>query len=489
MSKCSIIGGSYLGRSVAVDSQECVNLYPEISPSAEAKNVASLVGTPGMKYLATIGTIGGNRGYYVTARNRLMAVVGNKLIEIDSNYAQTVRGTLQTSVGRVSFAEVDKQVDPASAAESDIVLVDGVKGYRFNTLSNDFAVISGDYMPGTSITSQNGFFIQNTNDNNKFIYSNQYDGATWEASINFFAAESSPDPILYLTLINNQLWLMGSNSIEIWNFTGDANQLWQRSGIGYISTGVASRTAAASIMGNIFWIGSNSEGSNTVWQSGPSYTPKRVSNHAIEYVIGQMGDISDVVAMAYQQEGHQFIIFNFPSGNRTLVYDMSTELWHDRGSFDPITGENFHHLVMHVSYWNGKVLVGNDSNNYLYQWDLDTYTDDGVTIKRVRTAPHIHNERHRIAFNQLEVDMEKGVGLNDGQGEDPKVMLEYSNDGGFSYSPNKIWSSAGKIGARLVRVRWNKLGMSRDRVFRLTITDAIKCIILDARLDAKAERV
>lgn len=75
------------------------------------------------------------------------------------------------------------------------------------------------------------------------------------------------------------------------------------------------------------------------------------------------------------------------------------------------------------------------------------------------------------------------------QGSDPKIMLEYSNDGGFSYSSNQIWSSAGKIGERLVRVRWNKLGMSRDRVFRITITDPVKIVLLDARMDVTLERV
>jgi hypothetical protein len=68
-------------------------------------------------------------------------------------------------------------------------------------------------------------------------------------------------------------------------------------------------------------------------------------------------------------------------------------------------------------------------------------------------------------------------------------MLRYSNDGGYSYSSNEIWQNVGKIGERLVRVRFNKLGMSRDRVFQLTMTDPVKWVLIDARMDITAEKV
>lgn len=73
--------------------------------------------------------------------------------------------------------------------------------------------------------------------------------------------------------------------------------------------------------------------------------------------------------------------------------------------------------------------------------------------------------------------------VNSKLGEEPKVMMEYSNDGGYFYSPNQIWSTAGKVGERLTRIRWNKLGMSRDRVFRFTFTDPVKWVIIDSRVE------
>lgn len=72
-------------------------------------------------------------------------------------------------------------------------------------------------------------------------------------------------------------------------------------------------------------------------------------------------------------------------------------------------------------------------------------------------------------------------------GVDPKVMLQWSNDGGFTWS-NEYWKSAGKIGEYNARVTFTRMGMSRDRVFRVTVTDPVKWIITDARIDVESEK-
>lgn len=73
------------------------------------------------------------------------------------------------------------------------------------------------------------------------------------------------------------------------------------------------------------------------------------------------------------------------------------------------------------------------------------------------------------------------------EGYNPQVMMQFSDDGGFTWS-NEYWASAGKCGERLARARWNRLGQSRDRIFRATFTAPVKWIIIGARLDAKVEK-
>ena len=68
---------------------------------------------------------------------------------------------------------------------------------------------------------------------------------------------------------------------------------------------------------------------------------------------------------------------------------------------------------------------------------------------------------------------------------DPQAMLEWSDDGGHTWS-NEHWVSIGKIGEYKNRAIWRRLGRSRERIFRVTITDPVKRVIIGAHLDATA---
>lgn len=129
----------------------------------------------------------------------------------------------------------------------------------------------------------------------------------------------------------------------------------------------------------------------------------------------------------------------------------------------------------------GANLVGDWETGNIYRLDLDTYTDNGDTIARVRAAPHIAQDLRWQFFQALQVDMESGVGVSSGQGSDPQAMLRWSDDGGFTWS-SEIWAPIGKIGQGRTRVRWRRLGKSRDRVFEVTITDPIKVALIGAGL-------
>ena len=56
--------------------------------------------------------------------------------------------------------------------------------------------------------------------------------------------------------------------------------------------------------------------------------------------------------------------------------------------------------------------------------------------------------------------------------KDPQVMMSYSDDGGHTWS-REHWTSAGEIGQYFNRVYWTQLGQSRDRVFKVVVSDPI----------------
>lgn len=68
-------------------------------------------------------------------------------------------------------------------------------------------------------------------------------------------------------------------------------------------------------------------------------------------------------------------------------------------------------------------------------------------------------------------------------GADPQVMLRISNDGGKTYITEQ-WRSAGKTGEFSKRVRWNRLGVGRRRVFEVSVTDPIAWKLTGAYVEA-----
>lgn len=113
----------------------------------------------------------------------------------------------------------------------------------------------------------------------------------------------------------------------------------------------------------------------------------------------------------------------------------------------------------------------------------DYYSDAGDEIRRLRTAPHLSQSLKRISHYSFELEIERGVGLTGiTQGEDPKVMLQFSDDGGHTWS-SEHWRDLGAISNRKQRIIWRRLGVSRDRIYRVAISDPIKISLIGAELE------
>ncbi len=145
---------------------------------------------------------------------------------------------------------------------------------------------------------------------------------------------------------------------------------------------------------------------------------------------------------------------------------------------------SFHYQVKrHIGncycFFNNKHYIG-DVNGNLLEMSSDYYTDNDQPIISIRQGQHIFdkNELEPFSIRRLFVDMETGVG-DPTTTLDPQAALSWSIDGGHSWS-NEYWASVGKSGNYRKRLVWRRLGISRDRIFRLTISDPVKKVIIGA---------
>lgn len=460
------IGGAYTARSRKWDAQRCVNLYPEVSEAGPgpSKSPIALIGTPGLALWATLAGSGGVRGLLAFSPTLAIAVVGANVYTLTASGSASLLTTIDGGANPVSMA----------SNGSVVAIATGVGLYFVNPATGAFYVSP---YAADRVDFIDGYFIFNEPGTGRFritrLYSNEVD------ALDFATAEGSPDNLVGLIVDHREVWLFGTGSAEVWFNSGNIDFPFERIQGAFLEVGCAASMSIAKMDNSVFWLAADERGRGMVMRAA-GYQPQRISTHAIEHAIAGYTRIDDAVAFTYQQEGHSFYVLSFPTADRTWVYDAATSLWHERAWRDPANNTLRRHRAQCQMAFAGETIVGDWETGKLYRLDLDVYTDDGAPIARVRACPHISGDQRLLFFNALQIDMEVGGGIPSGAA--PQAMLRWSDDGGWSWS-NEVWASMGRIGERRTRVRWRRLGKSRDRVFELTITDPVKVVVVGASLE------
>lgn len=472
MPQIPFVSASYKERSVCLDAQVCINLFPVIGESGTAKSVKALYGTPGTRPLAT-AVENVVRGMHApTDGGPGIVVVGSTVYRLSSAFVLTAVGSIDTLSSNVGIAD-----NGISA-----VIVTGPRGYILNLNTNSVIQITDPAFYGAdSVDFLNTFGIFNSPGTNVFYITGSNE-ITFDA-LDFASAESNAEPIVRLIVDHDDLILFKRTVMEIWRPSGNPDFPFARDTNAAIDQGCAAPNSVASMDNTVFWLGANTEGGGIIWRLN-GYTPLRVSTDAIETAIAGYSNIADAVAYSYQQEGHAFYVISFPTAGVTWAYDAATQLWHQRAYLNPATGLLGRHRSNNHMFFATKHIVGDYADGRLYTLDLDYYQDGaGDPLPSIRAASHLAGPDYAwIIHNRLQIDIESGIGLNTGQGIDPQAYLDWSDDGGREWSSQHS-APMGAQGKYVTRLRWNRLGRARDRVYRVTISDPVKRVILGAALN------
>jgi hypothetical protein len=162
-------------------------------------------------------------------------------------------------------------------------------------------------------------------------------------------------------------------------------------------------------------------------------------------------------------------------------------MWHERSTYQGSPYAIGRHIGNCYTSFNGKHYVGDYTNGNIYEMASDVYDDSGSPLVAIRTGQHQYDKTglKSIVIKKLQIDLEAGVGLTGSvptAGVDPQAVLSWSDDGGHTWS-NDYPVSMGKIGEYKKRAIWRRLGMSRDRIFRVMISDPVKRTIIGAYVE------
>jgi hypothetical protein len=416
--------------------------------------------SPGTIPGVTLATSPG-RGIYAW-NNALYAVSGTTLYSITSGHVATALGTIGGGAP-CSFAINTSQlvINP----EPDAYVWNGA------TLAQ---VTDVDFTSrgGAQASSLDSYILFREPDSGRF-FSSMLDDALSYDGLYFATAEGFPDNLVGLIVDHRQIILPGAQTFEIWYNQGDGGFPFARDANGFMELGCAAGASLAKADNSVYWLASD-----LTVRRLEGLTPARVSQHGVEQAIRSYSVISDAQGFGYTQDGHINYVLTFPTAGHTWVLDATTREWHERASYNLTRWR-----PCSTAFCYGRNYVQDYETGKVGYLDPNTYDEWGATLRSEWTYGSAAYDGGGRSFHAaLSCLIETGVGLTTGQGSDPEIMLDVSDDGGRTWRafPTK---KLGKIGTFRTRVEWNALGSSRDRVYRMAVSDPVKGIVSDTQLE------
>jgi len=476
-----LFGSSYQSGnySQTMTSQRRVNCFYSQRRDKD-KSELTVFGTPGLSLFAACSG-SGVRGLYTFSNGSAMyAVSANALCQINIGGSVTVVGTVNNNTTPVAMVDNGTQ----------LLILDGINGWIYVPATNTLTKIADANFPqnATSCIFNDGFFLVNDPSvNGQFRKSAILDGTTW-SSTDIGIAQSSPDPLVKISLLHGLVICFGSTSIEFWQDFGTLGFPYGPIKAATQDFGLVARSSAVYFDNSLAFLGQSLDGMLHVMQFD-GFTPRTISTPDIDDIIEDLalsGTVADAIGLTYSSRGHLFYQLTFPSANRTLLYDGTVKEWSEAQS--GVSEIPQRHRAQTSAVFANNTYIGDSTTGNIYLLSDEVYTENGAPILRLLQTKHIFDEENLIGIDEVRLDMETGVGLQAGQGSNPQIMMQVSKDGGRTFG-NERWASLGAVGQYLgPRVVWRRLGAGRDFVIKFKMTDPVPFTINNGALIARVGR-
>ena len=455
-----LTSGAYSSRSIIANCQRCVNLYPEANPKDTNPPVpVTHYPRPGKTQRGIPPALGRGRGMYRATNGDLYAVVDDVLYFVNDAFAFTAIGNVGHGTSMLSMADNGEDVG------DDMVVVDGsTNGWVVTLSSRAFAAVvdgTGTFVGSTRVDYLQGYFLFNAPGTSYWYWSIPY-------TVTFNALDVQPkssyaDNIQAVAVRKREPWLIGELTTEPWYLSGAPDATFEAVASSFVQYGCVAPYSVQSIDVSIFWVSQDLKGKGVVVRTN-GYEVERISTHAIENALQSYETIADAVGASYQVEGHTFYVINFPTADKTWVYDLATKQWHELMWLD---NEGVEHRDRVISYAHayGMILGQDWETGIIYEIDTENYSDNGDPVLYIRGFPHVLDMLVRITHWALIVDIQCGT-IEDPD-DTPEVMMRYSDDRGKTWS-DIMTAPMGVQGDYQASPQFNALGMARDRVYEIS---------------------
>lgn len=457
----NLVGATSENRSHQALNELTKNWYPELTLNGLSDAV--LQPWLGSKdFAATAGLDRGTHEYNGVGYR----VVDQTLYSFDSDGVETSIGTID-GTQRCLFS------NSVVGALDEMVITSG-KVYTYN----------GTTLTDSGLTADCATYL-----NSKTIYPNggfnfSVSGASGPTSITSTgSAESETDDLLRPYAFGQWVYMFGVKTIEPFfdNSTSTAGAVpLSRIDSAIMQKGLGGIYTIAETDQALYFLGDDSSVYQIIQsQLTPVSTPSIVNS-----IKGLDKDKATAYTITYNEQN--FYVLRFDTGP-AYVYMEEVKEWFNLSSGvedGPYLAASYikiydKHLA--VDYRTGKLIELSES----------VYADLGETIQRRRVLPPFTSLNvglpygQRLLMSKIKFALQTGQGLVTGQGSNPKIMVEYSLDGGETWSTER-WIEFGMMGKYLINAEYWEMASFYEISFRITISDPVFCSLHTASIDIKA---
>jgi len=469
----------YEHKSLPLSSQRCINWIPTVA-EVGSLNQKALIQPSGVVQFANTA-LGVSRGAWVVAGVPYF-VNGNALVSIDSF-------GVVTNLGEITGT---KRVQMADNGTSLVIVVPGGDAFVFDNSTDTLTQITDpDFQLSDSVTFYRGFFVFTTTDGKQLFVSNLNQPLTFDA-LDFGSAEGDPDRIITQVVDHDELSIIGAETTEVFRNIGGADFPLQIIQGAFTQKGAHSKYGVVKFDNTYMFIGGGENELSAIWRQTSSSSAQKVSTDAIDNAIQKFTaeEIAEAFTMTFAKDGQFFAIFTIESTRipgKTFVYNgtasglIGRPVWFE---FQTGMTDNSWRVNAVVKAY-GKLLCGDAIDGRIGELVDDVYTEYGNAVLRQGTSKPFAQMDVDLFAGELEATLQAGVGLTTGQGSDPVMMMDFSDDGGHTFS-STFKRGIGKIGEYGHETIWRRQGrFPKARTIRFTVTDPVNANLI--RLSATPE--
>ena len=450
-----------------------------LSPTGEQTLVWSV--RPGFSEFADLGTDAKIDGMYWWTRQQVLVAVSDGrvfYISQDGTVSEKTGTATQVAGERPSFADVDgTQLFIASSGRIGV----------YSTGAGDDGYYIADVDAPTNVThlgTINKILIALKANSEQFYWSGSNNPEVWSSDL--ASAETDTDLAVGLHVTRSEVMILGQSSIETWRDNGTT---FVRELQGFIPVGVIAPHSFTKINDSYFWLSNNRE---VMKMTGRQF--QVISNPYKKFIKG-LSIVNDAAGFLVKSEGKRLYVLQFPTEDKTLVYDIDLDRWCE---WDSYNGSGYERCIANCycecPLW-GITSAGDSSTGVIYIMDSSYKQDNDQPIRGLirtdfinRGASNYKKFSSKLIFNFKRTEVYDPLTIDDEVitiGGEPLYIGGSSCSLRYRDNGKKNWSSSIQVymesgNSTDSRFELRRLGGYYSRQYELVFTAQTNSIFTSA---------